>query len=1225
MRKLVTMLTLAALLFSMVPIATHEAEAATVTVLSEDFQNTTVGQVPTGWVATATPNLVSVVEDTYGNRSLSTTENSNGTANMATFNFASPITTSFSVDLRAKTSTTSTNFEGYFLALKDASGAKVVELLFYGDKISRRSGNNDKTTVKSGIVANQWYSIHVDVDMVAKKYSVAIDGVPITSAAIISFYTPTATEVSQYSFSSFRLQSGTTAVDDIVIVKEDVGGVPTNQAPSAVTLNVYGTPTLGNTLTGNYIFSDAETDPEGTSIYKWYRGTQANGSDKTAIANAVNTDYTIVSEDIGKFLFFGVTPIAQQGTAAGTHIVSAGVYISQPPTSPQAGTVIGNTMTFDSTNRFIDDLNNFSKVFSYKGTTINSGGAVGVAGDFSYYAGANDLKSLDMEVTYNKWTLNFTVQNELSVYEAVYNSQTGTFENGKKVTLLRKLRPELMTSGVQYVKATYSTAEPITPGTKYLRVILPQSGYYGDTATANDFRIDQITIESSMSTTAPLGGYLIDDASSFSMFTAGSDTSNLQVVNPTNIADIRTFGTTSYIKRRDPTVASMMTYAAPAGKDFKNAYVEGYYFGNVPSSQAMEIWTSTNGNDFTLYNLAGVYKHPAFGSLANNSIPDVLQANYLPSGVKFVRVKLIGNIANGFPYLTKMAFGYGVEVPVAPIDTDIVVKQASGEIVLDGVVDTDANGNPTGEWAGSELLRIAGVTDNNGDKHSADIYFKYDERKLYLGAKIKDPTPMINTKTGTGIWNGDVLELFMGAEDLDYSLYPDKKGTMLPTDIQLVLGSGIDFGYQSYMAINGVNSKPSVFMELKKDTDGKGYTMEVAIPLHALGLSQPWTGKPFILNAFLSDGGFASRGQWGWTINGEQNKKVRGNFGKIAFEPSTPPASEMNVTAIVDPSRQFVTVSGQTFNLQNKYVTMAVQNATGTTIALDQTVSDEDGNFTFQFDLSRLANRKGSCTVKIGGQGIQVPQTTAFTVGDATSTISPLTASFDKNVSKQADVNVDLNLYGNTLTAIKNETNLLAAGTDYVVNGTHVVLSKTYLATLPIGNATFSFEFSAGAASALTLQVINTIFSEENVSIVVNSNALQVSIPAEDFSAKGKKKFDIKSDELNVSIPSEVVKQVAALSTGSEWNNAVATFNITPLAAPEFQGIAKVSSENHNFVVTLTNPSGQTLSVNQFDEPITLRLDLNGNAAAKRAAIDYILEYGLLSYIGVHEEGNHEL
>ncbi|MFK7692227.1 X2-like carbohydrate binding domain-containing protein [Paenibacillus sp. HJGM_3] len=1073
MRRGIAILAMAALLVGLVPLGTPQAEAETVTVLSENFENTPVGQVPAGWVATSSPNLVGVVEDPSGNGYLSTTENSNQTANTATYNFVAPITTSFSVDLRAKTSTISSGFEGYFFALKDPSGAKVVELLFFGDKITRRSGNNDKSTVKSGIVANQWYSIHVDVNMTSKQYSVTVDGVQIASATNIALYTPTATQVSQYSFSSYRLQTGTIAVDDLLIVKEDDGQGPVNQAPAAVTLNVYGTPAPGNTLTGGYVFSDAESDPEGTSTYQWYRGAQSNGSDKTTITNAVYADYTVASTDVGKFLFFGVTPVAQEGTTTGMHVVSTGVYVPAPPTSAEAGTVTGHAIAFDGSNRFTDEMNDFTQVFSHKGTTLSSGSAIGVAGDFSYYSDANEFKTMDIEVTYNKWALNFTIQNELSVVEAVYNSQTGSFENGKTVTLLRKLRPELM-AGVQYVKATYSTAEPITPGTKYLRVILPQAGYYGDAATASDFKIDQIVIESTLSSTRSMDGYLIDDASGFSKYVAGTDTANLQVVNPTNIADIRTFGTNSYIKRRDTTVASMMTYAAPAGKDFKTAYVEGYYFGNLPSSQAMELWTSVNGTDFTLWNIAGVYKHPAFGSSANNSIPDVLQANYLPTGVKYVRVKLVGNTGNGFPYMTKMAFGYGAEVPVTPVDTDIVIKRASGEIVLDGVVATDSNGNPIGEWAGAELMRIQGVIDNNGDSHSADMYFKYDEKKLYLGAKVKDPTPMINTKTGTGIWNGDVLELFMGTEDLDYTQYPDKKGTMLPTDIQLVLGSGIDFGYQSYMTINGVNSKPSVFMELKKDADGKGYTMEVAVPLHQLGLTQPWTGKPFILNAFLSDGGFASRGQWGWTINGEVNKKVRGNFGKIAFEGAAAPPAEMALNATVALSAQSVTVTGQTYRMANSFVTMAMQSEAGATIGFDQTRSDANGRFEFVFDVSGLPNRKGVYTVKVGGQGIQVPQVLSFTVGDGTSTISPVTASFDKNAASQADLNLDMTLNGNTLASIAHGSTVLTEGTDYTVNGTRVVLSKTYLATLPVGSTTFTFEFSAGSASVFDLQVIDT-------------------------------------------------------------------------------------------------------------------------------------------------------
>ncbi|MGG1514096.1 sugar-binding protein [Paenibacillus oryzisoli] len=971
MRKGIAKLTLAALLFGVwSPVGMPAAEAASVTVLSENFDSTTVGQVPSGWVATTGANLVGVAEETGGNRYLSTSETNNSVPNTANYDFAAPITSSFSVDLRAMTQQTTSSYEGYFLLLRDSAGDKVLELLFNGSTISRRYGSNLKATVKSGIVANQWYNVHVDVDMDAKTYSVTIDGVPITSATNVALY-KAATEVTQYGFSSYRYQSGTMRVDDLVVNKEFVA--PPNQAPTAVSLNVYGTPAPGQVLTGGYLFTDADGDSEAATTLQWYRGTLADGSNKTAIAGAVSPTYTVASGDAGGYVWFEVTPVAAAGVLVGTPALSAPVYIP----------VQGNVVPFDGTGRFTDELTQWNYAFRTNGASISGGSAVGIGGDFAYYAGASDFKSLAIDVTYNKWALNFSPADDLSVYEASYNSQTGSLVDGKKVTLVRRLHPELM-SGVQYVKATYALAEPLTPGTKYVHVKLPQAGYFSETGVAGDFKIDLINFESSQSTSDVADGYVIDPMADFSMYAAGGDTSNLQAVNLTgNLSSIRTFGTTTYVKRiNTSTATTAMTYAAPSGKDFKSAYIEGYYFANQPSSPSFELWTSTNGTDFTQYNLSGIYKHPAFGSSANNSIPDVLQANFLPDGVKYVRVRLVGNIGNGFPYITKLAFGYGEEVAVQPVDTDVTIRRTSSSITIDGVVETDSSGNPAGQWAGSERIHIEGVTDNNGDHRGADVFLKYDEKKLYIGAKIKDPTPMVNTKTGTGIWNGDVLEIFFGDEDMDYTQHPDLIGTMLSSDRQLVLGSGTEYGYQSYLYTNGVNSKPLIFMELVRDTDGKGYTMEAAVPLYALGIANPWSGKALILNAVLSDGGYASRGQWGWTTNGEAAKKARGQWGSVSFETSTAPAAEMTLSASYNASTHVVTVTGHTLSVNNSFVTLTVKNPAGAVNYLAQTVSNGSGNFTFSYSLSGSGAANGTYTVKVGGAGIQVPQTTTFVVNN---------------------------------------------------------------------------------------------------------------------------------------------------------------------------------------------------------------------------------------------------
>ncbi|GGG52736.1 immunoglobulin-like domain-containing protein [Paenibacillus radicis (ex Gao et al. 2016)] len=90
------------------------------------------------------------------------------------------------------------------------------------------------------------------------------------------------------------------------------------------------------------------------------------------------------------------------------------------------------------------------------------------------------------------------------------------------------------------------------------------------------------------------------------------------------------------------------------------------------------------------------------------------------------------------------------------------------------------------------------------------------------------------------------------------------------------------------------------------------------------------------------------------------------------------------------------------------------------------------------------------------------------------SEISPTAAEFDLNTSKQQAAVIQLELKGNTLTAIKNGSTLLQAGTDYVVNNDQITITKAYLATLSKGTAQLTFEFSAGQPKVLTITVVDT-------------------------------------------------------------------------------------------------------------------------------------------------------
>ncbi len=85
------------------------------------------------------------------------------------------------------------------------------------------------------------------------------------------------------------------------------------------------------------------------------------------------------------------------------------------------------------------------------------------------------------------------------------------------------------------------------------------------------------------------------------------------------------------------------------------------------------------------------------------------------------------------------------------------------------------------------------------------------------------------------------------------------------------------------------------------------------------------------------------------------------------------------------------------------------------------------------------------------------------------SSITPTAAQFDKYVP--ADISVDVDYNGNTLTAVKNGSTALVSGTDYTVSGNKVILSKNYLKGLSIGTTQLVFDFNRGVDAVLTVTV----------------------------------------------------------------------------------------------------------------------------------------------------------
>jgi len=162
---------------------------------------------------------------------------------------------------------------------------------------------------------------------------------------------------------------------------------------------------------------------------------------------------------------------------------------------------------------------------------------------------------------------------------------------------------------------------------------------------------------------------------------------------------------------------------------------------------------------------------------------------------------------------------------------------------------------------------------------------------------------------------------------------------------------------------------------------------------------------------------------------------------KVALDGNTLDAVRLDDTSLV-PDADF-TVSGNTVTLSKDYL----KNL-------------PIGTYTFVFDMDLGIDPE--LAVKVYESG----------------TIDPVSVRFDKHgqSSNHRDVTVTVALNGNTLDAVRLGTETLTRDTDYTVSvtGDEVTLKKGYLARLPIGVHTFTFDMDMGMDPELVVTVSDT-------------------------------------------------------------------------------------------------------------------------------------------------------
>lgn len=96
-----------------------------------------------------------------------------------------------------------------------------------------------------------------------------------------------------------------------------------NTVPIAKNVSVVGILNEAEIITASYTYQDAELDPEDNSLYQWYRSDDASGTNEITITGATNLSYELSSNDNGKYICFGVTPIAATGALIGLEVKSS--------------------------------------------------------------------------------------------------------------------------------------------------------------------------------------------------------------------------------------------------------------------------------------------------------------------------------------------------------------------------------------------------------------------------------------------------------------------------------------------------------------------------------------------------------------------------------------------------------------------------------------------------------------------------------------------------------------------------------------------------------------------------------------------------------------------------------------------------------------------------------------------------------------------------------------
>jgi len=198
------------------------------------------------------------------------------------------------------------------------------------------------------------------------------------------------------------------------------------------------------------------------------------------------------------------------------------------------------------------------------------------------------------------------------------------------------------------------------------------------------------------------------------------------------------------------------------------------------------------------------------------------------------------------------------------------IPRAAGEVKMDGTA-AGFPGTPAEQIPASRLVM---GTDAGGVEASFKVC--WDDANLYLLADVTDPTPMKNTNVPNMLWSGDGVEVFLGVSK------PAEDGAVHFDDHQILLGAGKTDGRdQTY--VTQCQTQPNIRLVVVPNVNGKGYTLEAAIPFVGLGFT-PAKGQTVRFDIGVDDSADGTRRLRQLMWNGtERNSGDRTGWGRAVF------------------------------------------------------------------------------------------------------------------------------------------------------------------------------------------------------------------------------------------------------------------------------------------------------------------------------------------------------